>query len=85
VLQDPATLLENIYNINKTGIIFFILCSVKVLVSKYDRRDYKNTRVKRITMTAIECISSDNRYLNPIIIWPASTYRSSWIMFLIPG
>jgi len=36
-------------------------------------------------VTAIECISGDGRYLNPMIIWPASTHRSNWTMFSTPG
>ncbi|KAF4630854.1 hypothetical protein G7Y89_g7281 [Cudoniella acicularis] len=39
-----------------------MLGSVKVLVSKHDMRDYRGARVKRITVTAIEYISSDSRY-----------------------
>jgi len=81
MLEDPGTLLENIYNIDETSAILSILGSVKVLVSKYNRRDYKGARVKRITVTAIEYISSDSKYLNPIIIWPANTYRSNWTTF----
>jgi hypothetical protein len=68
ILQDPAILAENIYNINKTRIILSILGSIKVLVNKHDIRDYKSTRVKRITMTAIEYINSNNKYLNLMII-----------------
>jgi hypothetical protein len=51
--------------------------SVKVLVGKYNMRDYRGVRVKRTTVTAIKCMSGDGRYLNPIIIWLASTYRSN--------
>ena len=47
---------------------------VKVLVSKHDMRDYRGARVKRTTVTAIECMSGDSRYLNLMIIWLASTY-----------
>jgi hypothetical protein len=68
VLQDPAVLAENVYNMDETGMMLSMLGSVKVLVSKYDKRDYRGARVKRITVTAIECISGDGRYLNPIII-----------------
>jgi hypothetical protein len=57
-----------VYNINETGVMLFILGSIKVLVSKYNKRDYKGARVKRITVTIIEYISSNNKYLNPIII-----------------
>jgi hypothetical protein len=68
ILQDPAILAENIYNIDETGVILSMPGSVKVLVGKDNRRDYRGARVKRITVTAIECINGDGRYLNPIII-----------------
>jgi len=68
VLQDPAILPENMYNINEISVMLFMLSFVKVLISKHDRRDYKGARVKRITIIAIECISSNSKYLNPIII-----------------
>jgi len=34
-----------------------MLGSVKVLVSKDNRRDYRGARVKRTTVTVIECIT----------------------------
>jgi hypothetical protein len=74
VLQDPAICVKNMYNIDETKVMLSMLSSVKVLISKYDKRDYKGARVKRTSVTAIECISDNNRYLNPIIIWLASTY-----------
>jgi hypothetical protein len=63
-----------VYNIDETGVMLSMLGSVKVLVSKYDRRDYRSAQVKRTSVTAIECISGDGRYLNLIIIWPVNTY-----------
>ena len=56
------------YNINETRVILFMLGSIKVLVSKYNKRDYKGARVKRITVIAIKCINSNSKYLNLIII-----------------
>jgi hypothetical protein len=58
---------------------------VKVLVGKDGRRDYRGVPVKRTTVIAIECISADGRHLNPIIIWPATTYQSNWTTFPTPG
>jgi hypothetical protein len=57
-----------VYNINETRVMLFMLGSIKVLVSKQDIRDYKGARVKRITVTAIECINGNGKYLNLIII-----------------
>ena len=62
-----------------------MLGSVKVLVGKDDTRDYRGARIKRTTVTAIECISANGRYLNPMIIWPATTHRSNWTTFPTPG
>ena len=65
--------------------ILSILGAVKVLIGKDDIRDYRGARIKRITVTAIEYISANSRYLIPIIIWPATTYRSNWTIFPTPG
>jgi hypothetical protein len=45
-----------------------ILGLVKVLISKNNKQKYRGIRIKYITITAIECISADSRYLNSIII-----------------
>jgi len=84
VLQDPAILLENVYNMDGTGVMLCMLGSVKVLVGKDDPRDYRGAGVKRTMVTAIECISADDRSLLPMIIWPASTHRSNWTTFPTP-
>ena len=59
---------------DETGVILSMPSSIKVLISKYNKRDYRGTRVKCISITAIKCISSDSRYLNLMIIWLVSTY-----------
>lgn len=58
--------------------MLFMLGSVKVLVSKDDKRKHRGARVKRTTVTAVECISADGRYVNSMIPWPATTHRSNW-------
>ena len=85
VLQDPAVLPENIYNMDETGVMLSKLGSVKVLVGKDDLRDYRGAGVKRTMVTAIECISADGRSLLPLIIWPAATHRSNWTTYPTPG
>lgn len=74
VLQDSAILLENVYNMDETGVMLCMLSSVKVLISKDDPRDYRGAGVKRTMVTAIKCISADGRSLLPMIIWPAITH-----------
>jgi hypothetical protein len=68
VLQDPAILSENVYNIDETGVMLSKLGSVKVLIGRDNLRDYRGAGVKRTMMTAIECISADGRSLLPLII-----------------
>jgi hypothetical protein len=70
---------------DETGVMLSMLGSVKVLVGKDDKRKHTGARVKRTTVTAVECISADGRYLNPMIIWPATTHRSNWTTFPTPG
>jgi hypothetical protein len=67
-LRNLAILAENFYNIDKTRVILSILSSIKVLISKNNKQKYRGTRVKQITITTIECISVNGRYLNSIII-----------------
>jgi len=85
VLTNPDVLQENVYNMDETGIMLSKLNSVRVLVGKDSKRGYRGARVKRTTITAIECVSGDGRYLNPMIIWPASTHRANWVTHPTPG
>lgn len=69
ILQDSAILAENIYNINEIKIILFMSDSVKVLVDKNDKWNYRDACIKWTLITVIECISADDKYLNSMIIW----------------
>ena len=68
MLKDPAILLKNIYNIDKTRVILYMLSFIKVLISKDDLRDYKGASIKRIIVIAIKCISANGKSLLLIII-----------------
>jgi hypothetical protein len=52
-------LLENVYNMDETGVILSMLGSVKVLVGKDDLRDHRGVGVRRSMVTAIECINAE--------------------------
>lgn len=84
-LQDLNVLPGNVYNIDEIGVLLSKLGSVKVLIDKNDMRDYRGARVKRTNVTVVECISGDGRCLDPMVIWPASTYRANWTTFPTPG
>jgi hypothetical protein len=85
VLRNLAILAENVYNIDKTRVMLSILSSIKVLIGRDNKRKHRGARVKRKIVTAIKCISADSRYLNPMIICPATTYQSNWTTFPTPG
>lgn len=85
VLQDLSIRAETVYNMNETGVMVSMLGSVRVPVGKGDVRDYRGARVKRPTITAIECISADGRYPDPMIIRSAATHRADWTTYHTPG
>jgi hypothetical protein len=85
VLVDPAIFLKNVYNMDETGVMLSMLGSVKVLLDKDDPRDYRGAVVKRITVTAIKCISENDKFLSLMVIWLVIIYRSNWTTFLTPG
>ena len=68
VLQDPAVVPKNVYNIDETGIILSMLSYVKVLVGRDNMRDYRGVGVKQTIVTSIKCISSNSRVLLLLII-----------------
>jgi hypothetical protein len=59
-LANPLILAENIYNIDKTGVLLSVLNSLKVLVGKSELRNYKGAKVKYTLITIIEGIFIDS-------------------------
>jgi hypothetical protein len=68
VLCDPAILAENVYSMEKTRVMLYMLSSMKFLIGKDNTQIYRGARVKQTTTTTVKCISANSRYLNPIII-----------------
>lgn len=58
VLQELAILPENEYSMDETGILLNMLGSVKFHVGRDDVRKHRGASVKRIMVTAMECINS---------------------------
>jgi hypothetical protein len=75
----------NVWNYDETGTLLSMPKAVKVVVSKNNKGGRRGARIKRTNITAIECVSADGRYLNPMIIWPASTHRANWTTHDTPG
>jgi hypothetical protein len=84
-LTSPIVFAENIYNMDKTGVLLSILNSLKVLIGRHKLKTHRGAGVKRILITAIECISVDGRSLYPLIIWPTAIHRSTWTTHPTPG
>ena len=84
-LSEPAISQENVYSTDETGVLLGRLGSLKVLVGRDELRNYRGAGVQRTLITAIECISGDGRSLDPLIIWPAVTHRSTWTAHPTPG
>jgi hypothetical protein len=60
---------------NETGVLLNIFSFLKVLTDK-DDLNFKEAKVKRILITAIEYIYTDGKFLHLLIIWPAVIYRN---------
>jgi hypothetical protein len=83
-LHDPAIDPANVYNMDETGVMLSGPSSLKVLVGE-EYSGSRGARVKREVVTAIECISADGRALHPVVIWPATTHRSTWTTHPTPN
>ena len=68
IIQNPAILRGNVYNMDETRVMLSMFGFVKVLVDKDDLRGYRGADVKRTTVNAIKCVSADDRSLFSLII-----------------
>jgi DDE superfamily endonuclease len=84
-IRNPTIHVKNIYNIDEAGVHFSVFNSMKMLVSRGDLSNGRGAGVQRTLITAIECISASGEFLPPLIIWPASTHRSTWTTYPTPG
>ena len=55
-LASPIVLVENIYNIDETGVLLSVLNSLKVLVGRHELKTQRGVGVKRTLITAISWI-----------------------------
>jgi hypothetical protein len=85
VLQDPAILPENVYNMDDTGNLLSNLNSRKYVLHAADMRRYRGATVKRQLVTTIEYIPAEGKPLSPLVIWPAATQCSDWTTHRTPG
>ncbi|KAK1027934.1 hypothetical protein LTR33_017420, partial [Friedmanniomyces endolithicus] len=67
-LSAPVVRLENVYNMDETGILLNAPTSLKVLTDRDDTRTYRGASIQRVLVTAIECVLADGGSLAPMII-----------------
>lgn len=67
---------------NETDVLLNVLNSLKVLMSKQDLMNCKDTAVKRTLVIIIKCIFADKKLLSSLIIWFTFTHQSIWTMYL---
>ncbi|KAM3413773.1 hypothetical protein BST61_g10457 [Cercospora zeina] len=79
-LSEPGILQENVYNMDETGVMLDELDTVKVLIARGDKEQRRGRAVKRVMITAVECVSADGRCLPPLIIFPGKALRTTWVM-----
>jgi hypothetical protein len=84
-LEETGVLQENVYNMDKTGVLLSVLGSSKYLVSAEMHKTHRGTGTKRTLITAVECISADGRSLPPLIIFPGVDLRSNWVCYDASG
>ncbi|KXL46712.1 hypothetical protein M433DRAFT_542633 [Acidomyces richmondensis BFW] len=70
---------------DEIGVMLSKLNSVQVLVGRDNQHDCIRARVNRKSITAVECVSATGKFLDPMIIWLASTHRVNWITYSTPG
>ncbi len=61
----PVVRLENVYNMDETGILPNAPTSLKVLTDRDDTRTYRGASIQRVLVTAIECVLADGRSPRP--------------------
>ena len=83
-LNERGVLQENVYNMDETGVLLSDLNAVKVLIARDDKERRRGVGLKRVMITAVECISADGRSLPPLIIFPGKTLRSTWVSHETP-
>jgi hypothetical protein len=70
---------------DETGVLLALLKALKVLVSAEEISQYRGAAKKTELITVIECISATGKVIHPMVIWPASTHRSNWMIHSTPG
>ena len=71
--------IENQYNIDEKGFMAGVTGKVKVMISKYEKKENVSQPGNREWVTLIECISQSGRVLPPYIIFKAKRFQTSWL------
>src|SRR5450432_953245 len=76
---------NDIYNMDEKGIMMGVIKKVKVLVSKYEKKNYMTQDGSREWVTLIECVSLGGKVLNLWIIFKGKQQQKAWYIALKAG
>jgi hypothetical protein len=76
-LEEAGVLQENVYNMDKMGVLPSVLVSSKYLVSAEMHKTHRGAGLKGTLITAVECTSADSRRLPPLIVLPKADIRTT--------
>ena len=79
VIEEENILLEDIYNMDKTGFALGTLAQTRVIVNKRCGTRYRASPGNQERLTIIECICADGATISPFVIFTGKTLSPDWI------
>lgn len=73
---------ENQYNMDEKGFMAGVTGKVKVMISKYEKKEHTSQPGSREWVTLIECISQSGQALPPYMIFKAKHFQNTWFKAL---
>jgi hypothetical protein len=84
-IEDNAVEKEDIYNMDEKGTMMGASEKVKIIISKYEKRQYMTTSGSREWVSLLECISAIGKALPPWVIFKGKVHKASWMKTLESG
>jgi sarcosine oxidase delta subunit len=76
---------EDVYNVDEKGIMMGVSNKVKVIISKYEKRQHMSDSGCREWVSLIECISAVGKALDPWLVFKGRAHTASWMKTLRSG
>ena len=84
-ITDNAVELQDIFNMDEKGIMMGASEKAKVIISKYEKRQYMTANGSREWVSLLECISATGKALSPWVIFKGKMHKASWMKTLKSG